>query len=64
MLAVCDELDVPAEVLIAPDAIRRLTWQPPTIVSAESVAEFLAEQGARPWQIAEVAGPVAEALAK
>ena len=54
--------DVPAENLLAPDLQRRLAWQPPAGVTEESVAAALTAAGARPWQVALVAGPVAAAL--
>lgn len=46
VLAVAEEISVPAENLIAPDTTRRLAWQP-----EEDVAEFLRSHEARPWQI-------------
>ena len=40
-----------AQNLLASDVVRRLAWQPPQPITAESVAERLAESGARPWQV-------------
>lgn len=54
--------DLPAENLIGPSSVRALAWQPPEDRSTESVASFLREAGARPWQIDLVAAPVAAAL--
>lgn len=62
VLATSDRVQVPAEVLIAPDAVRRLAWEPPAQPDPEVVADFLRGQGARDWQIALVAGPLAAAL--
>ncbi|NUS88184.1 MAG: ribonuclease D, partial [Streptomyces sp.] len=46
-----EQLNLPQENLIAPDTVRRLCWEPPAEVTAESVAEVLHGYGARPWQI-------------
>jgi ribonuclease D len=54
---------LPTENLIAPDAIRRLSWAPPEPLDAETVGAALREHGARPWQVSLVAEPVAAALA-
>lgn len=58
------ELDVPQENLLSPDAVRRLAWQPPQDVSAESVGEALASFAARPWQVELTAVSLADALAQ
>jgi ribonuclease D len=60
--AIAEANGLPAENLLAPDALRRLSWDPPKPSDPGSVAEVLAEYGARPWQIELTAGPVAEAL--
>ena len=57
------ELDLPQENLLAPDAVRRLCWEPPQVLDADSVAAQLRSHGARRWQIGLTAGPLAEALA-
>ena len=49
--ALADAGHLPAENLLAPDAVRRLAWQPPEPLSPESVAGELQRYGARPWQI-------------
>ncbi len=53
---------VPPENLLAPDAVRRLAWQPPPSVSAPTVAAALAAAGARPWQAELTAAALAAAL--
>lgn len=53
---------VPVENLLQPDLLRRLCWSPPAPVDAGTVAEFLAQGGARPWQVELTAAPLAEAL--
>ncbi|MYZ41323.1 ribonuclease D, partial [Streptomyces sp. SID4917] len=41
--------------LITPDTVRRVCWEPPRERTVEAVSLALAEYGARPWQIAQVA---------
>ncbi|WP_067131282.1 HRDC domain-containing protein [Microtetraspora malaysiensis] len=60
--ALADEHRMPTENLLQPDAVRRLTWEPPADLSEESIAARLAELGARQWQIALTAVPMAKAL--
>jgi len=54
--------DVPQENLLAPDAVRRLAWRPPDVVTTETVTTALATTGARPWQIQLTAEALAEVL--
>ena len=60
--ALADSGHLPAENLLAPDAVRRLAWQPPEPLAPESVAAELERYGARPWQIEITALPIAMAL--
>ena len=60
--ALADEHTMPAENLLPPDAVRRLSWQPPADLSPAVVAEDLASYGARPWQVQLAAVPIARAL--
>jgi ribonuclease D len=60
--AIAEANRLPAENLLAPDTLRRLSWDPPKPSDPGSVAEVLEGYGARPWQIELTAGPVAEAL--
>ena len=60
--ALADAGHLPAENLLAPDAVRRIAWQPPEPLSSESVAGELGRYGARPWQIEITATPIAMAL--
>ena len=53
---------LPAENLLAPDAVRRITWEPPEPATPEAVAAALAGYGARPWQVELTAGPLAAAF--
>ncbi len=60
--ALADEHSLPAENLVQPDAVRRLSWQPPEPVSAERIAADLSGYGARPWQVGLVSVPITGAL--
>ena len=64
--ALAEENQLPVENLLSPDALRRLSWDPPRPRGGQSdeqaVAQALADYGARPWQIELTAGPVAQAL--
>ncbi|GIH99675.1 HRDC domain-containing protein [Planobispora takensis] len=62
--ALADEHHMPTENLLQPDAVRRLTWEPPPVIDDETVAARLRELGAREWQIALTAHPVAKALTR
>lgn len=62
--ALAEELKMPPENLVQPEAVRRLAWTPPAEITPESVAEALRSNGARAWQVERVAGPLAEALPK
>jgi ribonuclease D len=60
--ALAEELGMPQENLITPDTVRRVCWEPPVVVDAESVAAALAAHGARPWQVERVTPVLVEAL--
>jgi ribonuclease D len=60
--ALAEEHGLPAENLLSPDAVRRLSWEPPQPCDRDTVSAVLAGYGARPWQIALAAGPIATAL--
>jgi ribonuclease D len=53
--------NVPAENLISPDAVRRLSWEPPDPADTASIAAVLASYGARRWQVELIAPRVAAA---
>jgi ribonuclease D len=54
---------MPGENLLPPDAMRRISWEPPDPPDAGAVAAALAAYGARPWQVELAAGPIADAFA-
>ena len=53
---------LPVENLLAPDAVRRISWDPPQPLDPGTVTLALAGYGARPWQVALTAEPLALAL--
>jgi ribonuclease D len=65
--ALSAEHSVPAENLIAPDSVRRLSWEPPAGAeggspdAAATIAATLRGYGARPWQAGLLAAPIAAA---
>lgn len=61
--ALSEELAVPVENLLQPDALRRLCWTPPEPADAAAVGEFLRGRGAREWQIDLLAARLADAFA-
>lgn len=60
--ALAEQLNMPQENLITPDTVRRVCWEPPKEVDAESVAEALAGYGARAWQVEQVTPVLVAAL--
>jgi len=62
--AIADEHGLPVENLLSPDFVRRLTWEPPDDLSAESIAATLAKLGARPWQVALTVPALSGALTR
>ncbi|MFI6844572.1 ribonuclease D [Kitasatospora sp. NBC_00085] len=56
--------NLPAENLITPDLVRRVSWEPPADASAANVAAALRRLGARQWQVDLVAPVVAAAFVK
>lgn len=60
--ALAEQLNMPQENLIAPDSVRRVCWEPPNVVSAETVEAALAGYGARPWQVEQVTPVLVAAL--
>ncbi|WP_324786660.1 ribonuclease D [Streptomyces sp. H51] len=60
--ALAERLNMPQENLITPDTVRRVCWEPPQVVDAESVAAALTGHGARPWQVEQVTPALVTAL--
>ncbi|WP_026120887.1 HRDC domain-containing protein [Nocardiopsis potens] len=59
---VAEEVGMPAENLLQPDAVRRLAWTPLESTEPEAVRERLRGYGAREWQLGLTAEGLAEAL--
>jgi len=57
------DLHVPVENLLQPDALRRLCWTPPDPARTAEIADFLRGRGARSWQVELVAAPLETAFA-
>ncbi|MER7843585.1 ribonuclease D [Kitasatospora sp. NPDC096077] len=53
---------LPAENLITPDLVRRVSWEPPAEPGTDGVAAALRRLGARQWQVDLVAPAVAAAF--
>jgi ribonuclease D len=60
--AIAAEVSMPAENLIQPDTVRRLSWEPPQPATPEAVTAALTGYGARPWQAELTADRLAAAL--
>ena len=62
LVALAEELGLPTENLLAPDALRRTAWSPPEPLDVDGVAAALAEHGARPWQVVATAQAITDAF--
>lgn len=62
VVARAEELGIGPEVLIAPEAVRQLCWNG-VAADAAAIAEALRAQGARQWQVTELAPAILAALA-
>src|SRR6266567_3443717 len=62
VMALAADSRLPVENLLSPDALRRLSWDPPKPCDGQAVADALAGYGARPWQVELTAEPIAQAL--
>ncbi|HEU5417348.1 MAG TPA: HRDC domain-containing protein [Streptosporangiaceae bacterium] len=60
--ALADANGLPTENLLPPDAVRRLSWQPPADPTPTAVSAGLTGYGARPWQVGLTALPISRAL--
>ena len=58
------ELALPAENLLTPEHVRRVTWTPPEELTHESVDAVLVACGARPWQREQTVDLLTAALAE
>ncbi|HEX6453837.1 MAG TPA: HRDC domain-containing protein [Trebonia sp.] len=60
--AIAGQRGLPVENLLAPDAVRRLSWEPPDPPAPDAISKTLTSLGARPWQAELTAGPLADAF--
>lgn len=60
---IAERCNLPAENLVTPALVRQLAWEPPVPITADTVAEWLTEAGARRWQVELVAAPISAAMA-
>ncbi|BFV56858.1 ribonuclease D [Kitasatospora sp. CMC57] len=58
-----EQHSLPAENLITPDLVRRVSWEPPAVPDAGSVSAALRALGARQWQVDLVGPVIADAFA-
>ncbi|WP_029253532.1 HRDC domain-containing protein [Paraoerskovia marina] len=61
--AVAEEVTMPVENVVQPSLLRAVCWTPPERLDADHLDEAFAAGGARPWQRALVAEPLARAFA-
>lgn len=60
---IAEQWGIAAELLLTPETVRRLCWEPPVPQTADAVAAALARSGARPWQIEATLTTLTNALA-
>ncbi len=56
-------MSIPPENILSPEIARAICFEPPQVLSAETIGEFLRSKNARNWQIQTVADLFVEALA-
>lgn len=57
-----ESLAIPIENLLTPETLRRIAWAPPAEPTAETVGEAMRQHDARPWQVEQLAGLIADAF--
>ena len=57
-----EELEIPVENVVTPETLRRVAWDPPAELTPAAIGAALAEHGARPWQVEQLAGIVTAAF--
>ncbi|AIC47503.1 HRDC domain-containing protein [Rhodoluna lacicola] len=62
LVKISEELLLPVENLLTPDLVRQLCWEPPELITPETVSKALKTMGAREWQIGCTAESLATAL--
>jgi len=62
LTGVAGQHTMPTENLLPPDAVRRISWEPPDPPDPLAVEAALSGFGARRWQVELTAGPIAAAI--
>ena len=62
VLSLAEDLQLPVENLVSPEALRQLLWEPREPLDVNSIAQQLADLEARAWQRDLIAPLVAELL--
>ena len=62
MAQIAQDQAVQLQNMLAAEHVRRIAWTPPVPIDPDSVAQALRADGAREWQVALVAEPLARAL--
>lgn len=62
IVTLSETLAIPVENILTPEILRRLAWSPPEPLAVGAVSDFLAESGARPWQIAATSQAITDAF--
>ena len=57
-----EQLELPVENLVSPDALRRVLWKPPMPLTAESLDAALEAELVRPWQRELLVDPLTATL--
>jgi ribonuclease D len=63
LAAISVEQEIPQENILNPEALRSLCFEPPEIITVETVREALLKSFARDWQVALVANGLVDTLA-
>jgi ribonuclease D len=62
MTDLAGQVGMPTENLLPPDAVRRISWEPPDPPDPLAVEAALSGYGARRWQVELAAGPISAAI--
>ncbi len=57
-----ERVSIPVENLLTPESLRRIAWASPTDPTASTIAEALADLGARAWQIEATSQVIAQSF--
>lgn len=57
-----EALAIPVENLLTPETLRRIAWAPPAEPTADAIGDAMRQHDARPWQVEQLAGLIADAF--